>query len=166
MKKKKDKKGITSLEIAISVLVIVVAIAGLVDLTTILQRTNTVSMNTAYISRVVGSQGGVRNNKIENFAGNYVDSNELYRNVKKSMNSSGIPDEEWEVKIDGRILTPVTNVPLKDYGNKIKIKASVNYKWALTSNVIPGQVSGVHSSDNEVYTTHKIRNGGFQQAVE
>lgn len=156
----------TSLEIAISVLVIVVAIAGLVDLTTILQRTNTVSMNTAYISRVVGSQGGVRTSKIENFAGNYVDSNELYRNVKKSMSSSGIPEDEWEVKIDGRTLTPITNIPLRDYGSKITIETSVDYKWTLTSNVVPGQISGVHTSDNEVYTTHKIRDGGFQQVVE
>lgn len=171
MKKRKitpidSKKGMTSLEIIIAVLVVVVIICGFVDLTTILQRTNSVSQNTAYISRVVGSQGGVRTTQIDNFAGTYVTSDDLYRSVKRSMNSSGIEDDDWEVTINGNILNESTNVPLKDYGSRMKIQVSVDYKWGLTSNYVPGDLEGTTTSSNEVFTTHKIRDGNFEQKKE
>lgn len=158
-----NKKGVTSLEIVISVMIVLIVLSGFADLTQILRRSNAVSVNTAYISRVVGSQGGLQTRKIANFSGRYVTANELYTNIDRSMRSSGIPDDEWEVRIHGVKLTPATNIPVYDYGSRIPISVSVDYRWGLTDNFIPGSLEGKHESNNVVSTTHKIRDGGFRQ---
>lgn len=158
-----NKKGVTSIEIVVSVLIIVIVVCGFVDLTGILSRTNTMAMNTAYISRVVGSQGGVQTSQISNFSGRYVNSNELYNNVKRSMNSSGIEDDEWEVKIDGVRLTPTTNLRVVDYGSRLPVEVTIGYQWYLTRNYLPGEMKGTKTSKSNVSTTFKIRDGFFSQ---
>jgi len=163
LKRKKNKKGMTSIEIVLSVIIVILIVSGFVDLTGILRRSNAVSMNTSYVSRVVGNQGGIQTRKINNFNGRYIPSSELYGNVKRSMNSSGIPDDEWEVKVYGIKLTPNTNIPVFDYGTRIPVEVTVNYKWGLTDNFIPGNLEGVHESKSTVSTTHKVRDGGFTQ---
>lgn len=158
-----NKKGVTSIEVVLSVLIVIVIISGFVDLTAILRRGNAVSTNTAYISRVVGNQGGVQTNQIPNFSGRYVTSNELFSNVQRSMRSSGIADDEWEVRIYGVPLSEGTNLPVYDYGSRIPIVVTVDYEWGFTQNFIPGDIEGTHESKNSVVTTHKIRDGGYRQ---
>lgn len=163
IKRKDTKKGMTSLEIVVAVMVVLVILCGFVDLTGILNRLNTVSQNTAYVSRVVGRQGGVQSRKIDNFDGRYVTSKELYLNVKQSMNSTGIPDDEWEVRIDGTPIGASTNIPVKDYGSTMKIEVEVDYDWDLTDNFVPMDFSNTSVSENKVFTTYKVRNQGYVQ---
>lgn len=160
---KKNKKGMTSIEIVLSVLIVIMMIAGFVDLTVILRRGNVATTNTAYISRVVGNQGGLQISEIDNFNGRYVGSSEVYRNVKRSMNSSGISDDEWTATIYGVPLTPETNIPVFEYGTKIPITVDVEYEWSFTSNFIPKELKGARKSKAEVVTTHKIRDAGYSQ---
>lgn len=163
LKTRFGKKGVTSLEIVVSVMIVLVILSGFIDLTQILSRSNAVSVNTAYVSRVVGSQGGVQNSVIRNFSGRYVTANELYSNINRSMRSSGISEDEWEVRIHGVKLTPITNLPIYDYGSRIPIDIVVDYKWGMTNNFVPGDLEGTHESKNIVSTTYKIRDGGFRQ---
>lgn len=158
-----SKKGVTSIEVVMSVLIVIVIISGFVDLTGILRRGNAVSTNTAYVSRVVGNQGGVQTAQVDNFSGRYVNSNELYTNIQRSMRSSGIEDDEWEVRIYGVPLTKGTNLPVYDYGSRIPVVVSVDYKWSFTQNFVPGNIEGTHESKNTVVTTHKIRNSSYRQ---
>lgn len=158
-----EKKGVTSIEIIMSVLIVIVIISGFVDLTGILRRSNAVSTNTAYVARVVGNQGGIQTSQIKNFSGRYVGSNELYTNIERSMKSSGVKDGEWEVKIYGVPLSKTTNLPVYDYGTRIPIEVSVDYSWGFTQKFIPGNIGGTHTSKNTVSTTHKVRDAGFHQ---
>lgn len=158
-----SKKGVTSIEVVMSVLIVIIVISGFVDLTGILRRGNAVSTNTAYVSRVVGNQGGIQTREVPNFSGRYVNSNELYTNVQRSMRSSGIADNEWEVHIYGVPLSKGMNLPVYDYGSRIPIVVSVDYKWGFTENFVPGNIRGTHTSKNTVVTTHKIRNSSYRQ---
>lgn len=160
---RRQKKGMTSFEIVVSVMVVLVILCGFVDLTSILNRLNTVSQNTAYVSRVIGRQGGVQTQEIENFDGRYVTSKELYRNVKQSMNSTGISDDEWEMRIDGMTVTPSSNLPIKDYGTTMGVEVEVSYNWDLTDNFVPMDFSNTKVSENKVFTTYKVRNLDFEQ---
>lgn len=157
------KKGMTSIEIVLSVLLILIAISGFVDLTNIIRRGTAVSASTAYVSRVVGNQGGIQTKQIKNFSGRYVGSNELYSNIKRTMESSGIPEEDWTVRVYGVTLTPTTNLAVYDYGTSIPITVTVDYEWGFTQNFVPGNIEGTHSSRSSVYTTHKIRDGNYKE---
>lgn len=156
-KKKNRKKGMTSLEVVLCVLVTIVAFCGYIDMSNIMNRMNVLSQNTGYVSRVVGKQGGIRRDEIDNFAGTYVTSEHLYRNVKEAMNSAGIPDREWRVYIDNQRLSPVTNIRTKDYGSTVDIRVEVDYEWTLTQNYVPLNLSGTKDSTGSVFTTHKVR---------
>lgn len=155
------KRGMTSLEIVICVLVTIVAFCGYIDMSNIMNRMNVLSQNTGYITRVVGKQGGVRRDEIANFSGTYVTASHLYNNVKAAMNSAGIEDTEWRVYIDNQRLSPALNVSTKDYGSTIDVRVEVDYAWSLTENYVPLNLSGTKESTGRVFTTHKIRNRSY-----
>jgi len=152
---------LTSLEIVIAVLVTLVAFSGYIDMSNIMNRVNVLSQNVGYVARVVGNQGGIRRNEIDNYAGTYVTSSQLYQNVKASMNHAGIKDGEWRVYIDNQRLTSTANLPVKDYGTKMDVKVVIDYDWTLTGNFVPVNMSGEKESTAQVYTTHKVRNAGY-----
>lgn len=157
------KKGMTTLEIVIGMLICIMMLCGLIDVTNILQKTTALSSVNAYVSRVVADQGGVDTKEINNFAGEYITSAQVYSNVKKIMNNSGVEDEDWGVYIGQVRLSPATKTGPVEYGSTVNVRVVVNYKWDLTSNYVPGNLNNNMSSSSRVFTTHKIRNASFNQ---
>lgn len=154
----KNKHGMTTIEIAICALIFIVAISGFVDLTQVLNKLNTISQTNSYIARTISKQGGVRTRNIDNFAGEYVTTQELYRNVETSLTRSGIPHNNWELYIDEYKIKPETNTPIRNYGETINIRLDVKYNWTLISNFIPGKITQTKKSYRNVVSTYKIRN--------
>lgn len=158
----KERKGFGSIEIVISSMIVLTMIAGLLDMITIIQRLDTTSQATGYVSRIVQKQGGVQTSRIENFSGKYTTTDVLYNNVKDMMTSNGISEDEWELSLvlDGGtkyVITPTTSVPLVDYGNRIRVNLSVDYKWNVLSSMSPSELGGNRDSIREVLSGYKIR---------
>lgn len=159
----KNKKGFSSIEIAIGAMVFLIAVCGLVDLTSVLRKLNTMSVQSSYIARTVGRQGGVRTSTPTNYdAGDYVSSSELYSNVKKSFNMSGVPDTMWTATVNGVTLTPSTNLPIVTYGSNIPVKITIKYNWGLVSNFIPGKITQSKQSYRTIVSSFKLRDGNFK----
>lgn len=163
LKKHKNKVGISVLSMVVGVMMAFVAIGGLADLTILQTKFSALSTQTGYVSRVVSAQGGIQSQRINNFHGRYVTSQELYRNISSAMNHAGISDDEWEVMVGGYVLTPSTHVPTVDYGERLSIRVTIDYGWPFTSNFMPGNMRNTRTSTTEVITTHRIRDGGWSE---
>lgn len=158
----KNKKGFSSIEIAIGAMVFLIAVCGLVDLTSVLRKLNTMSVQSSYIARTVGRQGGLKPSTPTNYDdGDYITSAQLYSNVQKSFNMSGVPDTMWQATVNGQILSPSTSLPIVTYGTEIPIKITIKYNWGLVSNFIPGRISQTKQSYRTVVSSFKYRNGNF-----
>lgn len=159
----KSRKGFSTIEIAIGSIIFIIAISGLIDLTSVLRKLNTMSTQSSYIARTVGRQGGVQLSTPYNYdEKDYVPSAELYSNVKKSFNMSGVPDTNWEATVNGQLLTPGTNLSVITYGTEIPIKVSIKYNWGLISNFIPGAISQHKESYRTVVSSFRLREGDFK----
>lgn len=168
----KERKGFGSIEIVISSMIVLMMIAGLIDVILITQRLDTASQATGYVSRIVQKQGGVQTHRISNFNGKYTNSSVLYSNVKDMMEANGISEDEWELRVilnsgSKYVITPSTNVPIVDYGKRIRVDLAVDYKWKMLSAMIPGDLSGNRSSIREVLSGYQIRDGkGMETELE
>lgn len=159
----KKEVGSISLEVAICSLLFIVCVAGFTDLTVILRKINTISVQSNYIARTVGRQGGIRNSCPDGYvAEDYVTSDQLYQNIKKSFDMSGITEGEWSIEICGRDFKQNTNLPIKTYGDDIPITVSVEYDWALLSNFIPGTISQHKDSNRIIVSSFKQRDGDIK----
>lgn len=163
IKQKKKKMGIQTLTLVIGAMMGLIAIGGLADLSVLHSKFSVLSTQTGYVSRVISDQGGVSTDKIENYHGKYTTSGELYNNVKSAMNNSGIHDEDWEVHIDGKELSPGTHVAMHDYGERIPVEVKINYGWIFTSNFVPSAMKNDRTSKTEVISTYRIRDEGFTE---
>lgn len=159
----KEEVGSISLEVAICSLLFIVCVAGFTDLTVILRKINTISVQSNYIARTVGRQGGIRNSCPDGYvAEDYVSSSQLYENVKKSFAMSGITEDQWSVKIDGRDFKSNTNLPIKTYGTDIPVTVSIKYDWTLLSNFIPGTITQTKDSNRIIVSSFKQRDGDIK----
>lgn len=160
-KRLRNKKGIGSLEIVISALIIIMMIAGMIDMVQVLQKIDTASQTTGYIARTVQKQGGVQTYRIDNFHGKYTTTPVLYDNVKEMLASNGVPEEDWRLYIAvGEHLyeiTPSTSIPLVDYGNRMRVILEVDYRWNILSQMIPIDLKGTKDSVREVLSVYQIR---------
>lgn len=163
LKQENTKLGINSLTMVAGVIMAFIAIGGLADLTILQTKFSVVSAQTGYISRTVADQGGITTKEIKNYHKKYVTSQELYYNVKDAMNKSGIADEDWVVYVGGKELTPATSTKIYNYGEKIPIVVSINYRWAFSSKYIPGDLNNTRTSKTKSLSTYRIRNKGFEE---
>lgn len=161
-KRLKNRKGIGSIEIVISSLIIIMIIAGIIDMVQVLQKIDTASQTTGYIARTIQKQGGVQTYRIENYHGKYTTTPILYNNVKEMLASNGIPEEDWRLYIamgeHVYEVTPSTSIPLADYGQRMRVVLEVDYRWNLLSHMIPVDLKGTKDSVREVLSVYKVRN--------
>lgn len=160
-KKLNSKSGAQSLTLVIGVIISFIAIGGLADLTILQTKLSVLSSQTGYVSRTIADQGGVAQQEIDNYHGKYITAKELHGNVKAAMNYAGISDDEWVVYIAGHELTPATETPLYDYGEKIPISVSIEYGWPFTSNFVPGDMRNERTSRTRTLSTYMIRDSDF-----
>lgn len=153
-----DKKGMTTLEIAISAFIIIVALAGFIDMVKVSQKLDTASSVTGYVGRVVANQGGVRTTAPNHQYGNYVTSEQLYREVKTILENGGVKEADFKLYVDGKRMREGTNIPLKDFGERIPVKLEVTYEWELISSAIGvDMMKNTKESSRTVVSSFKVR---------
>lgn len=158
----RERKGFGSIEIVISSMIVLMMVAGLIDMIQITQRFDATSQATDYVSRIIQKQGGVQTYRIDNYKGRYTTSNALYNNVKDMMDTNGIPEEDWDLTLtleSGNTyhLSPTVSVPLVNYGHRIRVTLSVDYRWNLLASMFPGNPTGNRQATKEVLSGYQIR---------
>lgn len=153
----KSKKGLNTIETAILSIIILMCIGGMIDLNSIIKKFNATSSTTSYISRTIAKQGGVRMNKPQSFNGDYVTSQELYRDVKSALNKAGIEDSNFTVTINGYNLQPNSNLPIVTHGNNMKVELKIKYNWNFIRQFTGGK-DFQKTSNRIVMSTYKDRN--------
>lgn len=156
-KKLKQREGMTTIEVAISILIVLLALGGFVDMVTNSQKFDTASSVTGYVGRVVGNQGGVNTTAPEQFSGNYVTSPQLYREVTMILKNGGIPEEDFRLLVNGREITADTQMSPLTFGERMKVELRVAYQWNHISKVVPTELGGVQVSSREVVSSFKVR---------
>lgn len=162
MKRKRDKKGITSLEVVICIMIVIVSLSGFADMSALIQKTSAVNQSAGYVTRVVSRQGGTGETKFRNYSDEFVKTSTLYDNVKKSMESVGVPESDWTLKINEQVIAPGTQYGPFDYGTTMDVKIESSFKWTLTSNFVPGEIKTNSESKSRGMSTYKIRNSGYR----
>lgn len=153
----KNKAGMTTFEVGISVIIVLMALAGFVDMVNNSQKMDTASSVTGYVGRVVGNQGGISTAPTEHHVGNYVTSAQLYREVQIILANGGIPEEDFKLLINGTEIKPETAMAPLEFGTRMKVELQVSYSWALISQLVPGTMEGNQVSSREVISSFKVR---------
>jgi|SRR5690625_57324 len=164
VKRLNNKKGFGSIEIVISAMIVIMMVAGLIDMIQITGRLETASQSIGYVSRVVQKQGGVQPNRIPNYQGKYTTSSTLYENIREMMYVNGIGEDDWVIYITANgnthTLDPETRVPLVDYGNRIHITLRVNFRWNILASMFPGELASTNEASREVLSGYQVRDSG------
>lgn len=157
-----NKKGMTTIEVAISVMLVVMALAGFVDMVNNSQKLDTASSVTGYVGRVVANQGGIQTTPTEHHVGNYVSSDQMYREVKSILENGGIPEKDFSLTINNLEITPGTDMEVQDFGERMRVELKIHYKWDLMSQMLPGVLDGEQISSRTVISSFKTRTGDIQ----
>lgn len=162
LKHRKKKSGISALFAVWLAVTGVIVITAIADAGMLQMKFAQTSTNVGYVARVLGDQGGLENEPIENYHGEYVTTQQLYQNLNRNMNNAGIPEDRWTLRINGGEVLPNSLIPTQDRGERYHVEIEIDYHWNLVSYFIPGEISGNRVRNTEVITTHRIREGDFQ----
>ena len=153
----KGTAGMTTIEVAIAVIITLMALGGFVDMVSISQKLDTASSVTGYVGRVAANQGGISTAPTEHHVGNYVDSEQLYREVKTILSNGGISEGDFRLLINGTEIKPETAMTPLEFGERMKIELKVKYEWDLISQFVPLKTGGEQVSSREVISSFKVR---------
>lgn len=180
-KLKKDKKGLSSIELVFGALISIIIFAGFLDFLIISNRMQAMSTSMTYLSRTLSNQGCLANNPetecllngetgyridyIKNKT--FVNSDELFQRVENIMRNEGISNDEWSVRINGVELSPRIITPVFDFRDRIDIEIRIEYSWTNISNLLffnlPG---GEFTSNQEIVSSYKFRNENSDSGFE
>jgi len=150
----KEKKGASAIEIVAGMMMFLVIMSFMVDIAMLTWKFQIISQTNTYIARTVGIQGGLLVSMPDGFPGgneSYITYSEMESKVKNNMNKAGIEEYSFNVT-PGEI----------DYGDSIDTRVVAEYKWQLTSNFIPGEITNDIKSDRTVFSEFKYRYDSFK----
>ena len=144
-----NKKGISTIEIVIGMLIFLIVLCFLLDLLILIWKFSVIAQTNTQIARIAGIQGGVRSSPPRAWPGgrsNYITINDLDNIVTDKFGAAGISYTEWEVKIssptgNGRIgRGGIRSTPRYDYKEDFSVEITVDYRWDFMSNILPGNL--------------------------
>lgn len=161
-----NSKGMTTIEIAISAMIILIGLAGFFDMVNMSQKLDTASSVTGYVGRVVAAQGGVRELPTAQHKGYYVGTNQLYREVKATLAGGGIAEKSFSLRINGNEIKPGTNLQVYTLGERMSIDLTIKYKWSFISGILGSDIESEQSSKKSVVSSFKKRDGDIQSTTD
>lgn len=140
----KNKRGMSTIEIVIGVIIFLMLFCLLFDLFTIMWKFSVIAHTNTQVARIAGVQGGVLKSAPEGYPGgdsNYITVNELNDIVRDKFASAWIKDGEWGMKVGNGSLGREGIKPAKhDYLQDFTVEVEVDYEWVMVSNFIPGNL--------------------------
>lgn len=138
----KGKKGMSSLEFVIGILIFLLIFAALVDIVMIGVKFSATTQTIQHVTRIAGTQGGIMSSVPQNYPGGgdaYHTAYQVREAVEESMNNAGIDSTDYTLKVGNRTLT-TSGTGKIDYQEPVKVHMEVNYEWKLLSNFLPGKM--------------------------
>lgn len=154
----KNKKGLSTIEWVLCILIFITLVSFLFDLYFISYKQFRVSAETSNLMRVISNQSGVEALTPNNYPGgdeNYLTVDEAYDRLDTAFKGLGIGEDDWDVQVSMRNKTASTienrTIALEkgqpgikaDYRDYITLKVSFKYKWGLWSQMVPADITGV-----------------------
>lgn len=142
----KNKKGVSTIEIVIGVLIFIVVLCFMMDLLILMWKFSVIAQTNTEVARIAGIQGGFLNTPPDAYPGgnkNYVTISELESMLNDKFKSAGIASNEWEIRIGGNggITKNGAKRPVRfDYKETFSVEISVDYRWDFMSNILPGNL--------------------------
>lgn len=139
---RKNKKGMTSIEIVIGMLIFIIVFSFLVDTVLIMWKFAVVAQTNTEVARITGLQGGARTSAPTGYPGgnnSYLTIHQLNSLVNDKMKSAGFKDNEWSMTIGsgGRIGANGVSSVEHDYKQTFSTKLNAKYRWSFMSNWLP-----------------------------
>lgn len=147
--KLKEKKGISTLEFAVSLLVFIMIFSFLFDFFFIAYRQHQVSRITSDLVREIAIQSGLESTTPSNYPGgpdNYVTVSEAYNALSKQMQDLGVTNFSAKVTMENRgngtnyisfDLSPGESGYRTDYRGEISLEVHYTHKWGAWRSFIP-----------------------------
>lgn len=140
--KLKNKKGASTIEIVIGMMIFLITLCFLTDLLILLWKFSVIAQTTTQVARLTGIQGGANYSCPNAWPGgnaNYININEINSAVQEKFESAKIVSNEWNMSIgSGNIgksgIRKTNNI---DYKNTFDVITTVDYRWDFTSNILP-----------------------------
>lgn len=140
----KDKKGVSSLEIVIGLLIFLIVFCFLLDLLILIWKFSVIAQTNTQVARIAGIQGGASTSPPAGYPGgssNYITITELNKIVRDKFDSAGIKSTEWEARVgNGRIGRSGNTTAYHDYKDDFTVEITVDYRWDFMSNILPGNL--------------------------
>ena len=156
-----NNKGYSTIQVAILSMIVIIALCGLIDISKILIKFNSISSSSTYIAEVVSNQGGLLINKPTYITSDYKTSGEILSDITENLSYSGISSSDFTIYIDNLAINSSSYPGVqKDYGNPITVRVDVTYTFPLLSNFIPPLKNSTFkvSSNRNTISMFKIRN--------
>jgi hypothetical protein len=153
---KKNKKGALAIEIVIGMMMFLMITSFLTDVALLTWKFTVVADTNSYLARTAGIQGGLLTSTPANYPGGstaYVTKTEMDAKIKENFERAGITSGQYSYNLSK------TNA---DYGEMITTEIRAEYKWAMLSNWIPGNVTNEISSKRTVMSEFKYRYDNFK----
>lgn len=141
-KKLKEKKGMSTIEFAIGMLILVTMLIFFCDLFKISYTYYVANQQLNYVARTVGIEGGVHAVEPTGFPEKYYTSGDVLKSMEDGFKGAGVKPSDFSVVIrdvntDKSItLTPSSNITV-DYTKGVNVEVNVKYKWNLLSQILP-----------------------------
>lgn len=153
----KNKKGLSTIEWVICMLIFLMFVSFLFDLFFISYKQFRVSAEGTNLMRVISNQSGIEDNTPYNYPGgdeNYLTVDEAYDRLNETFKGLGISEDDWEMEVSMRDKTLATiedtTVIIEqgasgikgDYRDYVTLKITFKYKWGLWSQMVPTDITG------------------------
>lgn len=141
--KLKNKKGMSTIEIIIGVLIFLALLCFMLDLLILTWKFSVVAQTNTYLARVSGIQGGALWSAPDDYPGGYETIGELNATINEKFQAAGIASTEWSGSVgNGRIGSHGTSESSEyDYKEVFTTEITVRYRWEFMSNIIPGSLT-------------------------
>lgn len=154
---KKEKKGVSSIEITIGVMIFLILVGALFDLLILGWKFAVISQTTSNVARITGLQGGVLHSAPDGFPGGssaYVTASQLKSNIDDIFLKGNIRSNEYQIRINN---IPIGQGVQIDYRELINVETTVDYRWSFLSIVLPGNLDSTISSKRTSMSEFKYR---------
>lgn len=157
LKKLKEKKGVSSIEFVIGLMILLMIACFLLDVMILGFQLQSYSSINSNFTRTLAVQGGVRTSAPTGYPGGnlaYTNSSALNQIVRTNMESSGIQPGSYQIRVNGINFGSNSNIEV-DYLGNIRTEIVLTYRWAFTSNFIPGNIVTTHTSRRNTLSEFK-----------
>lgn len=168
-----NKKGMSTIEFAISLMIFIFIFSFIFDLCLITYNQYAVSEQTTQMARQIAKQSGLESATPQYFPGgnnNYYTSSEIYDIMKRKMNNLNVSEDDWNIAIKYEDKSNASQIQIKqfnltsenlnnfnvrtNYGDFITIEVTYNYTWGLWSQFIPNIVKGTTVVERSAFSEY------------